>query len=378
MGFATKTTWDETCTFPLTSKNAIGEITRTRYYGVDDKLPTPIETRRSGALATFNLSGRYGQVAAVIDANAAISVRSYDEWGRSVLVWNPLDRVDRPGLRPEYHDAVCERYDHTERIGDIETGSAIEIFSNASCDLFGDVSLRLKEPARVTTLMWDDQLRRCLDSKGQVVPCYNSSAVQFAAETATGAYRVSHTFGDAQIQSQSVNNDKPTWTVSGIGDFDVLGRTNRQFKIGLLPSACPPAGTWCGGKGLSGDPLRKNVARIQTAYDARSRVIRTYGPGWPTCEGDPSEAKLVNSLPTLELKCDTPNQPPLVNDVTKFEYPAPGDTITTDGNNVPTLVRSDARGLMTLFQEYVLAPAITTATPYSMVSSTYRPVGSTC
>src|SRR5207247_1839687 len=74
-------------------------------------------------------------------------------------------------------------------------------------------------------------------------------------------------------------------------------------------------------------------------------------------------------------KCDTPAQKPAVNDVTKFDYPVPGDTVMTDASNVPILVRRDARELITLFQEYMLpsatAPQGTTPTPYSAVSSTY-------
>src|SRR5207249_3729165 len=217
---------------------------------------------------------------------------------------------------------------------------------------------------------------------GDVVQCYHDSAVQFADETATGAYRVTHAFGDGQIQTQAVNNNKPAWAVSGIADFDALGRVIRRFKIQFLPHDCPPGGRWCDSKGLSGDPLRRDAAAIQTAYDARSRVIRTYGPAWPTCKGDPSEWSNPFSYPppTSELQCDTPVQPPAVNDVTKFDYPAPGDTIATDGNNVPTLVRRDARGLITLFQEYTLTPATPplrgfTTTPYSALSSAYDQLG---
>jgi hypothetical protein len=96
----------------------------------------------------------------------------------------------------------------------------------------------------VTTLTWDDQLRRCVDGSGKIVTCSLGAAVGFAAETATGDYRLSHAFSDGQVHTQSVSDARPAWAVSGIADFDALGRTTRSFKIRFLPRDCPGAGTW--------------------------------------------------------------------------------------------------------------------------------------
>ena len=238
----------------------------------------------------------------------------------------------------------------------------------------------LRTPPRVTTLAWDDQLRRCLESDLAIVACSSSSASAFADELATGAYKVTYAFGGGQTQTQAVKDGKPAWIVSGVADYDPLGRVSRGYKIRFLPSACPQAGSWCDSIRIVGDPLRSDTAAIQIAYDAQGRVIRTYGPGWPRCDGDPSAVvQDSNGRPTGELKCDPPYKAPQVNDVTKFSYPAPGDTIAIDANNVPTLTHQDTRGLITLFQEYVLPPSTappgTPPTWYSAVSSTYDQLG---
>ena len=95
-------------------------------------------------------------------------------------------------------------------------------------------------------------------------------------ETATGAYKTSYAFGDGQIQHQTVNNNKPGWSVLGIVDYDALGRFARAYKIQYLPQACPADGTWYDGGKFSTDPLRTNVAMVQIAYDGRG-----HGPGRP-------------------------------------------------------------------------------------------------
>ena len=67
--------------------------------------------------------------------------------------------------------------------------------------------------------------------------------------------------------------------------------------------------------------------------------------------------------------------PPAVNDVTKFSYPAPGDILTIDAKNIPTLEHRDTRGLVTLVQEYVSPSATTQPLAYSAVASTYDQLG---
>jgi hypothetical protein len=99
-GFSTQTTFDATCGFALQTENALGHQSQTRYYGVPNPA-TPLP-RVIGAYGTFVFNGRYGQVAQSIDANQAHSLSTYDEWGRALAVWSPLDRSDRPGVRFEY------------------------------------------------------------------------------------------------------------------------------------------------------------------------------------------------------------------------------------------------------------------------------------
>ena len=94
LGKVTTTSWDATCTFALSVTNALNQTSRTKYYGVDDPL-FPQIAPRSGPYGIFALQGHYGALAAKIDANKALTVSSYDDWGRLVAAWSPLDRVDR-------------------------------------------------------------------------------------------------------------------------------------------------------------------------------------------------------------------------------------------------------------------------------------------
>ena len=364
LGKVTTTSWDATCTFALSVTNALNQTSRTKYYGVDDPL-FPQIAPRSGPYGIFALQGHYGALAAEVDANNALTVSSYDDWGRLVAAWSPLDRVDRPKVQMAYDDAACEKPQGTT-----------SILVTADCTDRDYSLLHLKSPTRVTTLNWDDQLRRCVDSSGGITSCSKSDAVDFAQETATGGYKTSYAFGDGQIQHQTVNNKKPGWSVRGIVDYDALGRFARAYKIQYLPQACPADGTWCDGGKFSTDPLRTHVAMIQIAYDVRGRAIRTYGPGWPLCQGGTSATTLdANGQPTSNLVCDSLATPPAVNDVTKFSYPAPGDILTIDAKNIPTLEHRDTRGLVTLVQEYMSPSATTQPLAYSAVASTYDQLG---
>jgi peptidoglycan-associated lipoprotein len=377
LGFGTTTTFDSTCTFPLEVKNALGHVSRQEYYGVNYS-PAGVPFV-SGPYGMYPLIGHYGQTSKSIDPNGATTTSTYDEWGRPLATWSPLDRYDRPGIRHAYADAVC--------LARFRRGNVL-VVDEAPCR--DPQTISLQYPALTTTYIWDDQLRRCKDITGAIVQCSEPTAQAFVVESSTGAYRVSHTFGDGQIQAQTVKDGKPGWTVSGIADFDLLGRATRTYKIQNLPGLnenkggpCPGPGLWCDSQRPGGvinnvDVLR-NVASVQTAYDVRGRVIRTYGPSWPRCDGDPSEPKVVNGIPISELKCDTPPLLPLVHDVTTIEYPKPGVTRTTDAHGVPNLVHSDIRGLVTLHRNYVLSPAgsgnVSTAIPYSAVSSTFDQLG---
>jgi YD repeat-containing protein len=346
----THTTWDKSCAFRLAVTNPVGHIARTQYYGViDPNDPMPQVTgKREGPYGTWPLTGRYGQVARTIDANGAASLTTHDEWGRISASWAPLDRADRPPTQVEYADA-CPA---------------------------DDVNAVRCYPARTTTRTWDDQLRRCMTGAGKVVACSDAKAVAFVPEQATGAYSVSHLFADGQLHAQSVSDGKPAWTVSGIADFDSLGRMSRAYKIQFLPSACRGAGAWCNLADPPGDLLRSSVAALQFAYDARGRTIRTYGPAWPRCAGDPSA--VTSTVPgARDPDCDQKLSG--VKDYTRISYPAPGDTLTIDANEVPTLVRTDTRGLVTLTRDYVLAgrnaPPGTPPTPYSTVTLAYDALG---
>jgi RHS repeat-associated protein len=345
--FATETFWDGTCTFAVQVKNALGHSSYTKYYGLNYLVNQPTPTI-SGPYGSFTLSGRYGQVGESIDANGASTRTTYDEWGRPIAVWAPLDRRDRPGRTFEYADAVCEQTA-------IVAGGGLnnEALTAVPAPCQDPVSSVLRSPPRTTSLVWDDQ-------------------------QSTGAYRKTHSFGDGQEQSQVVKNGAPDWSVSGIADFDIRGRAIRSYRVRYLPrlaaagvDPCPAPGEWCDSSRLKGDPLRINVAAVQTAYDAQSRVIRIYGPTVPMCQSDPSTLAAGTGAPA----CDSRIAKGPDWDVTMVSYPAPGDTLTTDAKGIPTLMHQDTRGLVTLFQEY-LRPAPTSApAEYSKVQSVYDPLG---
>ncbi len=370
--FDTTISWDDTCTFSLEADNPLGHKALTNYYGVR-KNGTPLFSTgtRTGLHGSFDLQGHYGQSGESVDANGATTLTTYDQWGRKAAMWAPLDRAEHPKLNLEYRDAVCDE----ERVLSIEP---LQVEHTAiGCDVSPPNQLLLQSPPRITTSTWDDQLRRCRDQNGEIVDCSDAAAVSFVNETATGAYRKTHTFADGQTQSQVVNNDRPDWSLSGIADYDIFGRKIRSYRTRYLPrqassgiDACPAPGVWCDSAQLPGDPLRSNVAAIQTAYDAQNRVIRTYGPTVPQCNVDPSAL----DPSTGEPACDTriPQGPDW--DVTKVAYPRPGDVVTTDAKGVPTLVHRDSRGLVTLFQEYVKSTS-GSFDEYSKVESIYDRLG---
>ena len=332
-GFTTETRWDATCAFPVETRNALGHSSSTRYYGVHG-LPASTIT---GPYGRFDLDGGYGQVAESIDANGAVSRATYDQWGRLVAGWAALDRPDRPSLRFEYADATCD--------------------AGGSC---ADPGVgRLGSPSRTTTFTWDDQSRRCESSTGAIVACSSAAALRLADEQATGAYRVVYAFGDGQTHAQGLRGGRPAWSLTGLTDFDLLGRPVRAFRTQYLPPGCPPAGTWCP-PDTRGDPLRSNVAASQTSYDERGRVVKVFGTTVPTCLAD-AVGDPVCTLPSGP-------QPP---DVTTYRYLAPGVVETTDAKGVPSVVRQDSRGLTFAVEERLAA----STAPYSELRTTYDRVG---
>src|SRR5262249_27879032 len=218
---------------------------------------------RSGAYGTFSLKGRYGVIAETVDANDGRTLSTYDEWGRSVAVWGPLDRVDRPRLQYRYADPRCEGQ-HV--VVGANTGSASPI---TEMDCGSSDVLALRSPGLISTLTWDDQFRRCVAGAGGTVSCSADGVTDFADEQPPGDYEVIHTFADGQVHRQDVANGKPDWTVSGISDFDAQGRLSRAYKVRYISqaatasAACPPASAWCDSASLAGDPLRSGVASIQ-------------------------------------------------------------------------------------------------------------------
>ncbi|MDN5940490.1 MAG: LamG domain-containing protein [Nitrospira sp.] len=309
----------------------------------------------NGPYGRFNLTGRFGQLAETVDVNGATTKVGYDEWGRPVIKILPLDRKDRPAERLEYLDAQCQ----------VGPGRPV-VCSDPS-------AVELTSPPRVTTYTWDDQLDRCKTSQGDFVSCADPNASETAGDGAIGAYRVTYAFSDGQVQAQTIQKTiqkgKPIWTVAGTEDFDIQGRVIRAYKIRQLPTTgsgttdpCPIAGSWCDSSRLRGDPLRSNVATVQTAYDERSRIIRTYGPGVPRCTNDPSTLGAGG-----QPLCDA--QVPLTakGHVTRFEYPMPGVVRTVDARGVPSVNRIDVRGLPTVAEEYERSSPI----PYATVRRTY-------
>jgi len=358
-GFSTRTIYDDTCTFTVLTENASGHRSSAQYYGIHNPAtPMPLIV---GAYGQFRFNGRYGQVAQAIDPNRARTLTTYDEWGRTLAVWSPLDRNDRPGVRYEYADAMCEK--------GVFGPDGRETFVPESCEK--PVLFSLRTPARTTTFSWDDQIRRCQANNAQFVPCASPAANKVASEPGTGAYVVTHTFGDGQIQAQTVNGGTPDWTLAGTSDFDRLGRKIREYKIRYLPrqatpaaDACPEPGQWCDSARLNGDPIRRNVASVQLAYDFQNRLLRIYGPGVPRCQADPSDVTAAG-----DLACDAVIPPR--GEVTKFSYPAPGETSTVDANGVPKTVRQDTRGLVTEYREFLT----TSPQPYSTLETTFDRLG---
>jgi YD repeat-containing protein len=341
-GFETTTAWDASCTFPLQTRNALGHVVETHYYGVNPISATSI----SGPTATYSLHGHYGQVEQSVDSNGAATTSTYDEWGRTSAVWKPLARSDRPSQRFFYLDASC-RF----------TGAGQLAGREVSCEA---AQSDLVAPPLVTTMTWDDQLRRCEDGAHRLVACSSPASRSFADESSTGAYRVSYAFGDGQVQKEAVAKHPPAWSVNGIVDYDRLGRAVRTYRVQYLPSGCPEAGTWCD-PATAGDPLRKDTAMVQTAYDPRGRVAKVYGPTIARCPED------AVGDPNCSVQ---PGQTPPV-DVTAVRYLAPGVVETTDAKGVPTVVHTDSRGLTTAVDEF-LAPS----TPvYSRLVTTYDRLG---
>lgn len=369
----TITTWDERCAVQMSVTNALGHSLRTVYYGIDAS--TWLSATVPASFGSYQLRGRYGQVAVTIDPNDAGTTMTHDPWGRVSAVWSPLDRRDRPGLRLEYEDALCEYSPGYVGLNNLSGNLA-------AC---GDRAAEmLKAPARIATFTWDDQGRRCRNARGEIAACSDPTARTFADEQSAGAYLVSYAFSDGQRQNQGVASGEPAWTVDGIVDFDAQGRAVRAYKTrhlpqrsSLLTSACPAAGTWCDSSRLPGDPLRDDVATAQFAYDARGRRVRVYGPGVPRCAGDPSTLDPATGEPA----CDTlvPQAPK--GDVTRFSYPSPGATRATDAHGIPVLVQEDARGLTTRVQEYSTPSPGAAGTPvtqpveYSATRLTYDRMG---
>ena len=351
-GFSTTTTWDRTCAFPLEVQNALGETSSTHYYGVN----TAPAAHISGPYGSYILDGRYGQLAESVDANGAITRTAYDEWGRPVAVWAPLDRRDRPGKRFEYTDASCEAPDIFGPGNGTGTATVVE----KACGDTDAPGLSLRSPARTTSLVWDDQLRRCETNTHRIIPCSSPAARTFADEQSTGAYTTTYSFGDGQTQTQSVTAHRPAWTLDGIADFDLLGRTVRTYRVQNLPPKCAPAGTWCTG------PRPRTVAASQTSYDAQSRPVRLYGPTTPTCPNDP----VGQPACTAALLASVPHP-----DVTQMSYPAPGMTETTNAKGIPTVVKLDSRGLATSDEEYVRPSPGSTPAHYSTLTTAYDRLG---
>lgn len=346
-GFATLTEWDGTCTFVLSARNALGHTTVNHYYGVDGfSLPAS-----SGPYGAFRRTGKFGQVAEGVDSNGAVTTFGYDEWGRQLVKWEPLDRDDRPSQKHQYVDAQCQ----------VSPGISASCADPATVDV--------ASPPRITDYTWDDQLDRCKTSRGDQVSCAEPDAFEMAGDGAIGAYRGTHTFGDGQVDAQTIRDGKPAWIVSGVKDFDVQGRAIRSYKERYLPvtgsgtiDPCPLAGQWCDSVRLKGNPLRDGVATVQTAYDARGRVIRIYGPGVPSCGSDPSILGTSG-----QPACDSRVPQGVLGHVTRMEYPGPGVTRVTNARGVPAVSRTDVRGLTTAVEEYDQ----TISTPYAFVRSTY-------
>jgi RHS repeat-associated protein/uncharacterized repeat protein (TIGR01451 family) len=85
--------------FPVCIKNALGQVAKTRYYGVPGSTNSGCATTDGSAAWGSNgqpISGRYfGLPEDVTDANNAKSSFAYDAWGRLTQVWRPGDAQDQ-------------------------------------------------------------------------------------------------------------------------------------------------------------------------------------------------------------------------------------------------------------------------------------------
>lgn len=322
MGAVTKLAWDSSCAFQLMATNALGHTVTNEYFGVNGVPYSDPST---------SFGGFYGQIKSVTDANGGQALSNYDEWGRTIAIVRPYDPPWRPAVKTAYRNA------------------------------------------------------RCRDASGYPVPCDDWKAIELAGVTQVTdstwddvqhSYRVTHTFGDGQVQAEAVNDTtgKNDWLISGTQDYDALGRAITTYKPRYMPTdttatsgPCPVPGSWCDCdslKTLRGDPLRdpKVVAHVQTAYDSRGRVIRTYAPNVPACR-DPSARDARGNL-LCDIAADTATPK---GHYTRFEYPAPGVVRTIDARGVQSVTRSDALGRLEWVEEYER----TSSAPYSTVHYKY-------
>ncbi len=322
----TRTTYDATCTFPMSVTNALGHTTVDTYYGVNG---VPYTGKERGVA----IAGRYGQLRSSTDPNGAQTWSGYDEWGRPTVTVGPYDADGRPGARVSYQDPV----------------------------LFSETGV-FPIPARVKTETWDDMQH---------------------------AYITSYAFGDGQTQVEAMKGGNPDWIVSGTQDFDAAGRVIVTYKPRFLSDAiasggrrCPNAGAWCRAEQtgaiptideLTRDPLRDwtgalgktGAAHVQTAYDHRGQIIRVYGPDVPWCGGNPSAVDISGGG---GLSCDnkaisaTP-----VGHFTSYEYPGVGAVRVIDARGVPAMSYGDVHGRLRRTEEYMRG----SSQPYAYADYSY-------
>jgi RHS repeat-associated protein len=307
----TKTSYDSSCTFPISVTNAFGHQLLSEYFGVNG---TPNVDPSTG------FSGPYGQIKSKTDANGAKTQLSYDAWGRVTENVGPYDTVDLPGELHFYGDAQC--------IG--------------TTNLCSDpTATQLAAPSQTAHFTRDDMLRQ---------------------------YRGRFEFSDGQSEDQGSGQ----WIVSGTKDFDLLGRVTTIYKPRYLPAQCPSPpstpslGNWCDSDNIPGNPLRDPsfVAHVQTAFDSRGRPVRVYGTDIPAC-ADPSALDSNGNM-----ICDA--GVPATGHITRIDYPEIGATRTTNALGVPTIRREDAQGRIQRVEEYTKASS---SSPYSTVDYTYDVVG---
>ena len=332
LGAVTRTSYDRTCTFPVTVTNHLGHQAVSKYYGVDSGIGTGAYTNNSMLFDNRPIGGRYGQIAETTDPNGARTVSGYDEWGRPTVAFGPYDPNGRPSSIIFYQDPI---------------------FDNGRV---------LTTPAVVKTQTWDDMQHR---------------------------YVVTYAFGDGQVQAETLNQaGTADWTISGTQDFDKLGRISVTYKPRFMSQAVttngnrcvePTAGeaTWCNFQTLAStgspmeinknDPLRDpaGVAHVQTAYDNRGRVIRVYGPDVPACD-DPSATNSASG----RLLCNSVANAPILQPpghYTSYEYPELGVVRAIDARGVPSVSRHDVQGRLRRTEEYMK----TSRVPYSTADYTY-------